>query len=241
MNKEHILEEIKRTAEENNGVALGREKFEKETGIRYSDWYGKFWTRWNDALCEAGYPPNKMQAAYDEFFLLEKVISLAREIKKIPTVGELRLKAHNSDNFPNETTIRSRFGGMAGLADRILSYCENKQEYSDIVDIYRKNPATYKKDHEFQSQESSIEFGYVYLMKSGCFYKIGSSKNVERRNYEIGIKLPENLNIIHKIKTDDPSGIENYWHNRFKEKRKQGEWFDLSNEDLSAFKRRKFM
>jgi hypothetical protein len=78
-------------------------------------------------------------------------------------------------------------------------------------------------------------------MKSGRFYKIGSSKNVERRNYELGIRLPEDLAILHKIRTDDPIGIENYWHNRFQAKRKQGEWFDLSNEDISAFKRRKFM
>lgn len=78
-------------------------------------------------------------------------------------------------------------------------------------------------------------------MKSGRFYKIGSSRNVERRNYELGIKLPEDLNILHKIRTDDPVGIENYWHNRFKDKRKQGEWFELSSGDVTAFRRRKFM
>ena len=78
-------------------------------------------------------------------------------------------------------------------------------------------------------------------MKSGRFYKIGCSNNVGRRNYEIGIKLPEELAIVHKINTDDPTGIETYWHNRFRVKRKQGEWFDLSSSDVTAFKRRKFM
>jgi hypothetical protein len=76
-------------------------------------------------------------------------------------------------------------------------------------------------------------------MKSGRYYKIGKSDCVEKRHYELGIKLPEEIKIIHKIKTDDPNGIETYWHKRFEGKRKGGEWFDLSSSDVTAFKRRK--
>ncbi len=74
-------------------------------------------------------------------------------------------------------------------------------------------------------------------MKYGRYYKIGKSSIIEKRKYEIGIKLPEELKGIHEIKTDDPSGIEAYWHNRFKDKRKQGKWFDLSASDVKAFKK----
>jgi hypothetical protein len=53
--------------------------------------------------------------------------------------------------------------------------------------------------------------------------------------------IPDPPKMIHKIKTDDPSGIEAYWHKRFQEGRKGGEWFDLTADDIKAFKRRNFM
>jgi len=240
MNKDYIIKEIDRTAKENNGIPVGQARFAKETGIRLSDWRGKYWTKWSDALAEAGYPPNKLQSAYDETFLLEQVISLVREIGKFPTNDEFRLKAYNSD-FPSHDTIRRRLGGKSELANKLLVYCEGKPEYSDIADICREVATALEEDSGHYPKESDIKFGYVYLMKSGRFYKIGSSRNVERRDYELGIKLPEDLKTLHKIRTDDSIGIENYWHNRFKDKRKRGEWFDLSNEDISAFRRRKFM
>ena len=53
MKRQHILKELRRTAEANGGVPLGRLSFFKETGIKEADWKGKFWARWNDAVREA--------------------------------------------------------------------------------------------------------------------------------------------------------------------------------------------
>lgn len=78
-------------------------------------------------------------------------------------------------------------------------------------------------------------------MKSGKNYKIGKTNSFNRRQYEIGLQMPKSIQPIHSIETDDPNGIELYWHNRFKEKRLNGEWFELSNDEVNIFKRRKFM
>jgi hypothetical protein len=54
VSKQRILDEIKRTALANGGVPLGVARFFQETGIKDSDWKGKFWARWGDAVRDAG-------------------------------------------------------------------------------------------------------------------------------------------------------------------------------------------
>ena len=66
VDKQHILDEIRRTVEANGGVALGKQRFFSETGIRESDWSGKFWIRWGDEVREAGYEPNVRQTAFED-------------------------------------------------------------------------------------------------------------------------------------------------------------------------------
>ena len=74
MDKQHILAEIKRTADANAGIPLGRTKFYQNTGIKESDWAGIHWARWGDVIKEAGYKPNKLQEAHPEDYLLEQYV-----------------------------------------------------------------------------------------------------------------------------------------------------------------------
>jgi hypothetical protein len=242
LTKEKIVQEIIRTARENGGQPLGQERFPVETGIRRGDWYGKYWARWSDALRDAGFAPNKFQESHPEDFVIEKYIELTRKLGHLPVKGELLLERKEDPSFPTHNSF-SRWGTKADLISKIVGYCAKQSGFEDIVELCQS--AVPSSDHaaeRMESQGSSVDSdGYVYLIKSGRHYKIGRSNSVGRREYELAIQLPEKLKPIHSIRTDDPAGIEAYWHNRFAAKRANGEWFKLDGVDVQAFKRRRFM
>lgn len=238
MEKARIIGEIQRTAKANGNVPLGWRRFESETGIRYYDWYGQFWSKWGDAVREAGFEPNSMTEAYEDRFLLEQLVSLTRKLGRVPTQGDIVLAANNDPSFPSEKVFR-RLGAKAQRVLRVVEFCEADPAYTDVAALWRQGIATAQPQEIEETETSAPAAGYVYLVKHGSRreYKIGKTFNPLRREGEIALQLPEKLEPIHYIKTDDPSGIENYWHTRFAEKRKEGEWFALTAEDVRAFKR----
>src|SRR5437588_7455384 len=122
MDKQHILEEIKRTAKTNGDKPLGKERFYRETGIKESDWVGKHWARWGDAVRESGLEPNQMQGPHDGIDLIEKFVGLMRELRKFPTANEVKLKARATEGFPWPTSF-ARFGSKQQFAARIREHC----------------------------------------------------------------------------------------------------------------------
>jgi hypothetical protein len=238
MSKEQILSEIRRTAKTNGGIALGWRRFEEETGIRYYDWYGQFWTRWGDAVCEAGFKPNRMSEAYEDEVLLKKLLLLTRRLGRVPTQGDLLLATKNDSAFPSEKAFR-RLGAKLQRAARLLAFCEANPGHEDVAALWRQVVVAEKPSGNEEIGCPPSPVGYVYLLKHGSRqeYKIGRTNNPIRREGEIGLQLPEKLQPVHSIKTDDPAGVESYWHRRFASKRKEGEWFALTAQDVRAFKR----
>lgn len=154
--------------------------------------------------------------------------------------AELKLKARQDPEFPSHNTF-AKFGGKAQLAARLVAFCEECEGYEDVVAICAPLSLSSAPEEISNATERLEAFGSVYLLKSGRYCKIGRTNSVGRRERELAIQLPEQAAVIHYIKTDDPAGIKAYWHKRFGASRKNGEWFELSTNDVSAFKRRKFM
>ena len=236
MEKQEIIEEIRRIASLNDGKSPGSQLFESKSGIRKSDWYPHHWMRWGDALKEAGLTPNQLTQPISLETAIHKIIELARELGHFPITAEIRRKSKADAGFPSTSTFE-KFGTKKVFVSAVISYCRKHEGFDDILEMCSEHNSD-GSDISDISDESSTNDGYVYLMKSGRFYKIGRTDAVGRRHKELKVQLPEELEIVHYISTDDPSGIEAYWHRRFESKRKKGEWFDLSREDIKAFKRR---
>lgn len=238
LTRQHILAEIRRTAELNGGKPLGRRTFLDATGIRETDWQGKYWARWGDAVVEAGFAPNRLIPRIDDDLLFQKLIDLTGKLGHYPTQPELRLARRNDSTVPDAGTFL-KFGSKREQILRVLSFCEQNGSPEPATTILRNSVPAPQTTDDFE--DGDLVPGFVYLLKTGKNYKVGRTNDVGRRTGELAIQLPERAEFVHSIRTDDMIGIEAYWHQRFASKRQNGEWFLLSASDVRAFKSRKSM
>ena len=97
-----------------------------------------------------------------------------------------------------------------------------------------------KEEHQKEYKRSEMpkaksKSGYVYLISDNQgYYKIGMSKDPEQRLKQLTISCQE-LNIIHKIKTNDMKRLEREMQRKYKGKRVKGEWFELDKEEVKKF------
>lgn len=236
--KEFIIAEIRRCAEANGGKPLGRDRFEEATSLRDKDWLGKYWARWGDAVQEAGYEPNTLQGhrlTNDE--ILQALAHLTRHLGHYPTASEMQLRRRQDPSFPASKVVPDRLGNRAEQLARLAEFTADADDLADVYAIVAPLVAG-----TAAPTEAQMQIGYVYLLKSGRYYKIGRSNSVDRRERELAIQLPQKVDRIHAIETDDPPGIEHYWHRRFREQRVRpdAEWFELTPEQVAVFKRRRF-
>ena len=75
----------------------------------------------------------------------------------------------------------------------------------------------------------------VYLVRAeNGLTKVGHSSNVEHRLQGLVTGSPIILTLSHVIETDRHKEIEHVLHQRFAAQRRHGEWFELSDDDITA-------
>lgn len=245
MTKEHILNEIRKTAKDGKG--LGINAFLAATGIKESDWRGKRWNsweNWGDVLVEAGYPRNDWMTAYEESYVFEALLQLTRRHGKYPTKVQMEHARHADSQFPSLQAIR-HVGNKQTVIAKLREYCRSHAGWDDVAGTLSAMPLVEETPDAAEGEDPGLQKGYVYLARSGKYYKIGESGSVYQRLSTIVNALPEGGELIHHFETDDRKGIEGYWLNRFANKqtvrvnRVDGDWFELSKSDVAAFRRRK--
>lgn len=239
------MAELQRVAQE-LGQTPGRILFEQETGVKEHDWRGRYWARWSEAVAEAGLSGNAFSTVrVSDEALLAALARAVRKYGRMPTSSEWDIARRADSTLPSTTLLQRRLGPKVGWSERLKTFCElHESEYGDVVAMLPDAPTELDDDASPARHPRRAEdvVGYVYLIKSGRHYKIGRSNAYGRRQRELAIQLPERARQVHVIKTDDPVGIERYWHQRFAEQRVRpdAEWFDLRPEHVAAFKRRTF-
>lgn len=237
MDRQQILDEIRRTAEANGGKPLGVRRLDSEAGIKEHHWQ-QYWPRLSDAQREAGLDPNSKTEAFGNDRLVALLVGLARELGRFPTQSEIQVKCNGNDDWPSSRVFDRSLGNKAQMMGLVAEHCRTNPGNEDVLALCASAEVSVD---EPNTKPDTANDGFVYLMKSGRYYKIGKTNHVGRRERELAIQLPDAAATVHSIKTDDPDGIEAYWHRRFAAKRKNGEWFDLDRADVAAFRRRKFM
>ena len=235
LTKEQIIRLYKRLVSEHDDRPIGERVFKRLTGISHHNWKGGYWRSWSALQEDAGYAPNSPTEKISEETLLHSFAELAMERNEIPTEADLILKRREDPSFPSKAAFR-RLGGRDQLREKVTAFCSDKEQFAPVFELLTRDLSSSLD----QRLESTTVKGFVYLLRSGKYFKLGRTNAVGRRLRELAIQLPQKPDTVHVIETDDPEGIEQYWHRRFANKRHGGEWFALSSEDVKAFKKRRF-
>jgi hypothetical protein len=90
---------------------------------------------------------------------------------------------------------------------------------------------------QLTSAKNIEKLGFVYLIKSKLGYKIGYSKEIHNRNKIFNVKLPFQWEFAKIFCLEDYKLFEKFLHNIFVDKKLNGEWFDLDEEDLVSIEK----
>ena len=101
------------------------------------------------------------------------------------------------------------------------------------IDLYnRREDSKYIEKRSCRKKKS----GFVYVILSNNYYKIGQTKNLNTRLNELNRTCPDGIELITSVFSEDVKSLEESFHHRFSSKRVHSEWFELDDNDIAYIK-----
>ena len=165
------------------------------------------WKDWWDEYCD-GYH-NLVGSFHDD------------ERRKEGTLGFCSIFTPEGENL----FIRWLYGGQKKYL---------KPFYEWFVDEMNKRKREAEKEEKLMKRKLLPQTtpGYVYLIKSGDYYKIGKAKHLSNRVKAHQTSSPNKIELVLNKRVEDYSAVETKLLEMFTTKRVRGEWFRLSREDI---------
>lgn len=124
---------------------------------------------------------------------------------------------------------------LLGILVGLLNYAELHE--NDLINHNIKRDIEIEKelryyDYKNNPKQKTNPKGYVYLMECGGKYKIGFSKDVERRIKELNHRPFETKLLAKSRLIENPYSFEQEIHEVFEEYRIDGEWYNFEENIL---------
>ncbi len=233
--KEFIVKSYKRMAEINDGKPVGENVFSSKSGIKGRYWRGGYWLSWAEFQMELGFTPTAKTSRYPDEFILRHLAELALEVKRLPTVFDLRVRRKAGGSFPSDNAFQ-RWKREERMR-RLGVFCEGKPEFAPVLELVKREQ--FHQSLRRKGPPTTLR-GVVYLTRRGEGFNIGRIRACKRQLLIDVCRLRQQPDLVHMIKTDDPEGIERYWRGRFRAKLRGRKSYRLSDNNLAVFKRRRF-
>lgn len=138
--------------------------------------------------------------------------------------------------------------GFITCADDIVELCygliKYAVKYKSEIDVYNQKRMIELEEElngcvgttKKESKTTKSKGGYVYLFECGGKYKIGFSKDVERRMRQLDTR-PFKLNLVAKSEfLSDAYDREQELHEWFENSKIEGEWYEFSDQEAQYAK-----
>lgn len=156
------------------------------------------------------------------------------------TPSQFRSMFNSDDLAPMDMkgflTTKEQWKEIKNSVDLFYKLLEERGLDADRYNLERLANMVLEDERGKNRSKDKDKSGFVYLLKGDDCYKIGKSKEPKTRTERLAVKLPFEVELVHTVESNRHSKLEKFLHNKFSDKKVNGEWFDLDKKDVEYIK-----